>query len=280
MEKIAIITDSSCDLTNEQLGSNNIEMLSLKIIYKDREYRDRTEITSDEIYRNLGIEVPKTSLPAPGDVQELLERLKSEGFTHVLGVFISSGLSGTFNMVKQITSDFKEMKVSLVDSKSLSLGLGFAVLEAAKSAREGMEFNDLVEHVKSLRQKINTYYVIKTLEYLKRGGRIGKVEGTVGDLLNIKPIISVNEEGVYYTYKKVRGRKKSIVELIEIVKSHAGQSIKVGVLHGDAEEEAFKIKEVIATFDYVKEVVLEQISPVLTVHTGPGLLGVVIQELT
>lgn len=280
MEKIAIITDSSCDLTDQFLEEHHVGMLPLKIIYKEKEYRDRVEISCQEIYDRLSTEVPTTSLPSPSDVESMLNRLADEGFTHIIGVFISSGLSGTFNMVRQVADDFKRSTIELIDSKSLSLGLGFAVLDGVKAIEAGEGFKAVVERIKTSAQNAKAFYVIKTLEYLKKGGRIGKVEGTVGDLLNIKPIISVNEEGVYFTYKKIRGRKKSIQELVEIVKERATKPLRIGILHGDAEPEAKEMHGLIQQMNEVKEIFFSQISPVLTVHTGPGLLGVIVQELS
>lgn len=279
MEKIAVITDSTCDLDQEILDQYHIKSIPLRIVYKDREYRDQIEISPEEIYALMPGEVPKTSLPTPEDALKVLNQLVSEGYTHILGVFISSGLSGTFNMMRGLAEDFTGAVIEFVDSKSLSLGLGFPVLGAAKDVEAALTFEQVVANVKETCTKVKTFYVIKTLDYLKAGGRIGKVEGTIGELLDIKPIISINEEGVYYTIKKVRGRKKSIAQLLELVQEKSGTPIRVGVLHGMAEEEGLEMKALIEKMDHVKEVLFTQISPVLTVHTGPGLLGLVVQEL-
>lgn len=279
MEKIAIITDSTCDLEQSLMDRHNIQAIPLRIVYADREYRDRVEITPKEIYDLMPGEVPKTSLPTPEDVLKVLEDLVSQGYTHIVGVFISSGLSGTFNMIHGLASDFKDAIFEPVDSKSLSLGLGFPVLDAAKNIEAGMSFEQVVAGIRETCTKVRTCYVIKTLEYLKAGGRIGKVEGTIGELLDIKPVISINEEGVYYTLKKVRGRKKSISQLIDLVAEKSDVNLRVGVLHGMAEDEALEMRSVVEKMAHVKEVFFSQISPVLTVHTGPGLLGVVMQEL-
>lgn len=279
MEKIAVITDSTCDLDQAILDQHNIKAIPLRIVYTDREYRDQVDISSEEIYALMPGEVPKTSLPTPEDALTVLNALVSEGYTHILGIFISSGLSGTYNMMRGLAEDFTGAVLEFVDSKSLSLGLGFPVLDAAKDVEASLPFEQVVANAKETCNKIKAYYVIKTLAYLKAGGRIGKVEGTIGELLDIKPIISINEEGVYYTVAKVRGRKKSISQLLEFVEKKAGTPIRVGILHGMAEEEGLQMKALIEKMEHVKEVVFTQISPVLTVHTGPGLLGLMIQDL-
>ncbi len=280
MEKIAIVTDSTCDLDQALMDQYGIKAIPLRIVYKDREFRDQVDIKSEDIYALMPQEVPKTSLPTPEDALKVLNELVDAGFTHILGIFISSGLSGTFNMMHGLAEDFKEATLEFIDSKSLSLGLGFSVMDAAKNVKAGLPFDEIVTKAKLTCSKTKTFYVIKTLEYLKAGGRIGKVEGTIGELLDIKPVISINEEGVYYTLKKVRGRKKSIHQLIELVQERATSPVRVGVLHGMAEQEALEIKAIVDKIEQVKEVFFAQISPVLTVHTGPGLLGIVIQELT
>ncbi len=116
MNKIAIVTDSSCDIPKEMMEEHQIHMLPLKIIYKDQEYRDRVEISPEEIYKRFSEEVPTSSLPSPEDTHILLEKLASEGYTHVIGIFISSGLSGTYNMVRTVASDMENLTIELIDS--------------------------------------------------------------------------------------------------------------------------------------------------------------------
>ena len=280
MTKIAIVTDSSCDLTDDIIQKYNIKILPLKIIYSDGEYRDRFEISPEQIYERFEEEIPKSSLPTPDDAITLFKELEQEGTTHVLIITISAGLSGTNNMLRVVSSEFENMIFEILDSKALSLGLGIPVIEAAKEREQSNDFEKVVERAKSVIYGTRAYFVVKTLEYLKKGGRIGKVEGTIGDILQIKPIISINEEGIYYTYKKVRGRTKSIKELREIVAEKAKDKlIKVAVVHGNALEEAKELLEEIKSLKNVKETFFGQISPVLVVHTGPGLVGVITTEI-
>lgn len=280
MNKIAIVTDSTCDLPEELIKSMGIHVLPLKIIYKDREYRDRVEITPEEIYDRFDREIPKSSLPSPEDVLALFTRLIDEGHTHIIGIFISSGLSGTFNMIRSVTEDMTQAVIALVDSKNLSLGAGFAVLETARELARTGDYEKTLAKARDAVTRTRTFYVIKTLEYLRKGGRIGHVEGTIGDLLNIKPIISVDSAGVYYTFRKIRGRNKSVQELFAIGQElMTGKLYDVGILHGNAEEEARGIFDQFRALGNVRDMLLEQISPVLAVHTGPGLVGFVLSEV-
>ncbi len=280
MNKIAIVTDSSSDLPEEVIQSMGIHVIPLRIIYKDQEYRDRVEISPEEIYERFAQEIPKSSLPSPEDALKTFNALIDQGYTHIVGIFISSGLSGTFNMIRSVTEDLKQVVIELVDSKNLSLGAGFPVIEAAKELARTGDFEKVVAKARDAVTRTRTFYVIKTLEYLRKGGRIGHVEGTIGDLLNIKPIISVDPAGVYYTFRKIRGRNKSIQELVAIGQEMMqGKLYDIGILHGNALAEAKEIFEQFRVLGNVREMVLEQISPVLAVHTGPGLVGLVISEV-
>ena len=185
--KTVIVTDSSCDLSDEQLSRYGIRMISLRIVCQNAEYRDRIDIQEDELYELLTHELPKTSLPLPEDVSALYESLAQEGVTDVIHISISSGLSGTFNMVRMITQDFESrMRVHMVDSRTLSMGLGMMVLAAARALEEGATPEEAIERAQTVRRNQLGMFVIRTLEFLRKGGRIGKVEGVVGSLLQIR----------------------------------------------------------------------------------------------
>lgn len=278
-EKVAIVTDSTCDLDNEIAQEYDIKVLPLKVIYPQKEYLDRIEISPQEIYEKMPAEVPSTSLPSPAAIKELFTKLQSEGYTHIISIHISSGLSGTFNVVNTIAREFKDMVIEVLDSKALSLGLGLPVLEAAKTLRETKSFQAALDKAKKTIASIEIYFVVATLDYLKKGGRIGYVAGTIGEFMQIKPIVSINEEGKYFTYDKVRGRKKSLLRLFEIAKEKIGEkAASVAVMNSAAKEEAMEILEKIKTLPGVEKFYAGEIGPVMGVHAGPGLIGVCISR--
>jgi len=278
-EKIAIVTDSTSDIPREIVEQYDIRVIPLRILYQDREYRDQIDITADEVYRRLEQEVPTTSLPAPGDVLALFEQLKSEGFTHVLAIHISSGLSGTAQLISHLAGQVEDMVIRVVDSRSISMGLGYTVIEAARKLTHNVGFEALCTHVQAVLSRMKVYFVLETLEYLKKGGRIGRVAGTLGQILNLKPIITVNEDGVYTTYAKVRGRKQSLERLMEVAKEHLAKPMSnVAVCHGAALEEARDFVQRIKNLGNVGEVLMGHVSPVIGVHTGPGTLGFVVYQ--
>lgn len=278
-DKIALITDTSCDLPQEIIDKYNIHLLPLKIIYKDREYDDRLEISPEEIYARFAEEVPTTSMASRGTATKLFESLRDQGYKKVLAILLSSGLSATYEMVENLSKEFSDMDIRVVNSKSLSIGLGFLVMEGAKLIEENkLQFEEIIENLEEASKKINLFYAVSTLEYLQKGGRIGLVAATIASFIDLKPIISINEEGKYYSHTKVRGRKKSIAKIIEIIEEiSAGKNINIAVMHGDAEEEGLKIKEHFEKKANVKEIFFGQISPALVVHTGPGLVGICYQ---
>lgn len=280
MQKIAIFTDSACDLTDAELKEYGIQFLPLQIIYKDSSYRDRVEISADEVYGNLEVEVPKTSLPTGTDIDALFTELKKEGYTHAIGVMISGGLSGTANSVKLVAEEHPEIETYIYDTKNLSISEGIMALKAAKMVRDGLSFEAIKEALPEEKKSVDTYYCLATLEYLIKGGRIGKVSGTIGQMLNIKPIIYVNEEGIYVTLDKARGTKQAYMKLVSILKENLEKTkCKVYVMHGGAKKEAQDMVERIKDLPGILSLEFRQISPALGVHTGRGLIGIAVERM-
>ena len=280
MQKIAIFTDSACDLTDAELKEYGIRFLPLQIIYKDSSYRDRVEISADEVYGNLEVEVPKTSLPTGTDIDALFTELKKEGYTHAIGVMISGGLSGTANSVKLVAEEHPEIETYIYDTKNLSISEGIMALKAAKMVRDGLSFEAIKEALPEEKKSVDTYYCLATLEYLIKGGRIGKVSGTIGQMLNIKPIIYVNEEGIYVTLDKARGTKQAYMKLVSILKENLEKTkCKVYVMHGGAKKEAQDMVERIKDLPGILSLEFRQISPALGVHTGRGLIGIAVERI-
>lgn len=282
MSRIALITDTTGDLPESTIQKYNIHVLPFRIIYKDREYKDKYEITPEEVYGNLEKEVPTSSFPSLEDMENLFAKLEQEGYTHVIAVVLSSGLSGIYNGMKVASENFPNLTTYICDSQSISLGEGALAEEVAKLIAEGKEFDSIIDEIPSIKKRIHLFFVVGTLEYLKRGGRIGKVSGTIAEMLNIKPIISVdNEDGKYFTYDKVRGRKQSLSRLVEIgTKFLDEKKCRIYVMHGDSEADSKKVFDILKQHPNAAEAVLGGcISPVSGVHSGPGLVGLVVVEL-
>jgi len=279
-QRIALVTDSTCDLDQNTVRRHNIHVLPLHVIYRDRTYRDRVDITPEEVYAGLREEVPTTSTPSPQEAVDLLTGLRDSGCSHVVAVHISGGLSGTADTVRLAASQVPGLTTEIVDSRSLSMGLGFIVEQAARSIEEGFPLAAIVDRARQMVAKSKAFYVLKTLEYLRRGGRIGSVAAAVAGALDLKPIISIDEDGRYYGHSRVRGRRQSLRALFDITREAVESGMnQVAVMHGGAREEALELFDRVKTLPGVTRTVFGQIGPVLVVHTGPGLVGVALTRV-
>ena len=281
-EKIAVVTDSTSDLTKEDLEKYGIKSIPLKVIYSDAQYHDRVDITPAEVYESFEREIPTTSMPSPQEIMDVYNELKDEGYTHIISIHISSGLSATYSNCIMVADQIEGIEVEVVDSKMLSKGLGRLVLYANSLVSSAeLSFEEIIEKVEAKKDKIEVFFVVETLKYLKKGGRIGKVSGTIAEFLNIKPIIAIDEEGEYFTFDKVRGRSRSLKKMYSIIKDKIveGKEYVVDVMNAAAEEEAKGLLDKFKDLKQVKETYFSEISPVMVVHTGPGLIGVVLTEM-
>lgn len=280
MQKIAILTDSASDLTKELMEQYNIKFAPFRIIYSDREYEDKIDISPNEMYASLKREIPTTSLPSIEGIEKILCSLEKEGYTHVISINISSALSGTSNSVRLVLEDHPKLISYVYDTKTLCMAEGAIVIEAAKLVKAGKSFEEIIEVLPSFREKSHCYFTLNTLEYLKKGGRIGKVAGTIGELLNLKPIIHVGDDGIYHTYAKLRGRKQSINKLFEVLTEYLAKGkCNLWVIEGDSLEAGTELYNSIKSLNNVNEVNIATVGPALGVHTGPGLIGLIIQEV-
>lgn len=279
-EKIAIIADSACDLPQNFIEELGITILPLKVIYPYGQFSDRIDIQPMEVYNRMPAEIPTTSMPSLQEIKAAMENALQQGYTHLIAIALSSGLSGTYQAMKLAAKDFDNIVIQVFDTRTLSMATGWMVLDAARNIAAGFSFDKVIEKLEALQPRVQAYYIVETLEYLRKGGRIGLVAGMLGDLLNLKPIISVNQEGKYYTYAKVRGYKKSIDRLMEIVAERVGnRPFNLAVMHGGAKAEGEKMLAKLSKMPNLKELIFSDISPVLGVHTGPGLIALCFYEV-
>lgn len=278
-EKIALVTDTSCDLSDEQLARYDIAMVSLRVVAAAGEFRDRVEINQEEMYALLKNELPKTSLPLPEDITALYSSLRDRGCTRVLHISLSAGLSGTYNMCRMLAEEAEGIRVDVVDSRTLSCGLGLLVLTAAEMLEAGHTVEEVIAALEEKRKTQLGCFVIRTLEYLRKGGRIGMVEGVVGSILQIKPVIYVNPDGVYQTLNKARGFGNAIETMfMEFVHRYQGRPVRLAVVHGNSLADAEKFLERFKEKLDVCSAFISPVSPVLAIHTGPGLVGAIVQD--
>lgn len=275
--KIALLVDSGMDMPPELVEKGGVFVAPLNIMYKNETYMDRVEISPEEIYARLHEEIPKTSLPSYTYVEKLIAEIKEQGYREVICITISSGLSGTHNSLRLALEEHPELDSFLVDTKSIGIGGGIEAAFLKNEIDNGLSFEELKKIATDLPNKGRVFFSIPTLEYLKKGGRIGLVTSILGSALNLNPIISCNEDGIYYTVSKARGRKKSLSKMLDSVEKTLGNATTydLGVAYGNDKEEARELMELMKTrFKNYRHFYFGEVSPVLGAHTGPGVIGV------
>ena len=213
--KIAVLTDSGCDVPQNFREKYNIFMLPLRVMYPEKDYDDGVNIDPMMVYRRFPDEYPSTSTPSLAEVQDMFDRIRAEGYEKIIAVTISSGLSGTFNTIRLAAEQQDEMEIYVFDTKNISVASGIWAIWAAVKLENGWTFEEVIAGLKNKIYDSKVMFYMDTLKYLKKGGRIGKVTSVVGEVLNLKPIISCNEEGIYYTVGLIRGAKQGKKKLLK-----------------------------------------------------------------
>ena len=284
-QKIALLTDSCADISPQLARENHIFMVPLRILCADGEYLDGVNIRAADIYRRLQAgELPQTSLPAGEDIGKALRQIVAEGYDGVIAVMLSSGLSGTFNLTRVIAEECRGMlQVKVFDSLNGSLGLGMTVLQLAEDIQNGMGWRELTERrAPQLIAGSFPFFSVDTLEYLQKGGRIGKVTATAGMLLQIKPLLTFAPDGQLQSVAKVRGRHQVIDKLVALTVQRCGEHKRynLAVANGGAPEGMAQVKEkltaALPNYDHIWE---GEIDGTLSVYIGDGILGAAVQVL-
>lgn len=271
-----IVTDCAADMSNEELENLGIVQAPLFIQFPEGEVNS-ADISADEFYNRLEAmrpQIPTTAQPSSGIFAELYRRLAHMD-KNILSVHISSGLSGTINSARDGGEQVKgEANVSFWDTLTLSGGERFQVMAAAMADKAGWAMDKINERLTRIREKTEVIYTLDTLEYLARGGRIGRVQAMAGALLNLKPVIRVDTDGRYSTVAKGRSIGKSISIIADhLVEKYGNAPVWVTVLHGRFAEKADQLTEEFKQKLNVAKLEVQRISPVLGVHTGPGIVG-------
>lgn len=273
MKKIHIVTDSSCDLTNEECGKLGIHVVPLTIQMDGKSYIDGVDVKRETFLDLLKTakNFPKSSQPAPGQFKEMYEKIAQQGDI-IISIHVASALSGTLESARQ-GAEMTNIDVITVDSKFIALALGIQVREAAKMRNEGRTVDEIIDRLTHIQKNTKFYVFLDTLENLLRSGRIGKGKSVIGSLLNIKPI-AILENGQYIPVSKVRSHKKAIQYLFkQFVEDTKGKIVQaIGFSHANGMEPiGNQLKEKLESLGFQIEVKIT--SPVISTHTGDGGLG-------
>lgn len=269
---VRVVTDSTCDLPVEIVNQLGIKVIPLYIRIGDRDLLDGIDISRDDFYKELPgfSDHPTTAVPSPQKFHAVYGSLAEEGAAEVLSIHISSTLSATIDVARTAAAEMDSVQVTVVDSGQLSLGIGFLVHTAAQMAAHGASVAEILPVLEDQKKRTHVWALLDTLKYLRRSGRMSRVMATIGELLDIKPILTMFN-GVSKA-EKVRTTRKGLARLINKLTELAPFE-KIAFLHSNAYNEALALQAAIRELLPDREIWVEVINPVLGAHIGPGVVG-------
>ena len=277
MNSVQIVTDSSCDLPEDLINQFGIGIVPLKIRFGQTEFVDRLELTTDQFWEKCREtdELPSTAAPAPGAFIAEFQRAADEGASGVVAIVLSGELSATIEAAQQAAREVEgNIDVRVVDSRTVTLGLGAVVVAAAQAAKGGADIDEVSNIATDSAARTHVHAALDTLENLRKGGRIGAAGSLLGSMLSIKPLIEVRD-GVVEPAGKQRTRTKALNYLVKVVEEHAQQIESIYVTHAacdDVDSFVERIQSLVQT-----DVLVGQIGPVVGAHAGIGTIGVAFQ---
>ncbi len=280
MTRVAIVTDSTTCIPQQLLDDLEIHWLPYYIHRGDEELLDLVTITPEEFYiwMETAEDLPKTACPGTGDYLSKYTQLAEEGFKEIVSIHMTSKGSGAYQAARSAQEMIKDklphLVIEVIDTLNVSMCHGWMVIEAARTALEGKSLSEVVQRVQQMVPVTRMLQTADTLKYLYMGGRIGRAQHLVGSVLNLKPLISM-EDGIIVPVGTARSRKRAYKIMVEKIESAVGfmGKIKIAYVHAAAEGEAYKIKELVEARLTVMESIIAELSPALGVHTGPGTAG-------
>ncbi|GAB4431256.1 MAG: DegV family protein [Anaerolineales bacterium] len=277
MSKIALVTDSTAYIPPEITKQYDLTIMPQVLVWGEDTYQDGVDIQPDEFYARLQTAktMPTTSQVSIAAMKTTFEDLAEKGF-HVLGIFISSKLSGTMQsatQAKDMLGSASE-KVTILDSNTTAMAMGFQVLATARAIEDGANLDEAIATAKKAREHTGVFFAVDTLEFLHRGGRIGGAQRFLGTALNMKPVLAL-VDGRVEAVERIRTKKKAVARILDLVEEQVqGKSpIRVATLHANVEAEAKELLETAGKRMDLTESILTSVSPVVGTHAGPGVVG-------
>ena len=271
---IKIVIDSTADMPSALVQEYGITVVPLNVHFGTEVFRDSIEISPDEFYKRLASspKLPTTSQPTVGDFLEVYQEL-SNTTDEIVSIHVSDKLSGTLNSANQAKGQYTgKARIEIVDSEHVSMGLGMVAIAASKAAQGGASIEDVVKEAKQTISKVQFVGIVDTLEYLEKGGRIGKAQALVGSILRLKPLLTV-KNGEVHPLEKIRTRSKGIDRLCDIVKEHAPLE-SLAVVYTTTPDDAAQLADRLRPLVPSGDIPISQVGPVVGTHAGPGVLGI------
>lgn len=276
MKRIAIVTDSSAYLPNIFIAEHNIHVIPLRIHWEDSTLLDGIDINPSQFYDRLekSATIPTTSQPSAGDFEEIFKKLSAH-YDSIIVILISSGISGTVQSAEIALKTFSEIPVEIVDSHSTSAGLGMIVKAVAQAVSEGKTLQEIKLLADGIVKRLNLFFVVDTLEYLHRGGRIGGASRFLGTALNIKPVLYFDKDGKIDGLERVRTKNKALKRLIELTVENTGdKQAVINLIQANAQNEAEQFRNEVLGYFPGNQIDIYELSPVIGTHVGPGTIGI------
>ena len=282
MRNYCITTDSNSDLPKEYIEKLGTTIIPQYYSFGDTVYGDELNMPPAEFYERMkNGELPKSQANNPAVIEEKFRALLEQGMD-IIHIAFSSALSGSYNNVcmvaRELSEEYPDAKITVIDSLNVSLGESIMVIHANDLKANGASYEKVVETLESFKQHINVQFTVDDLFHLQRGGRVSKTTAVLGSALNLKPFLYVNDTGALSSDGTIRGRKKSLRELVNRMKTTLEEdtdaSLPVGVVHGNCPEEAQAVADLIKEETSFTNVIINDISPSIGTHAGPGALGV------
>ncbi len=280
MNKIAVVTDSTADLPKELAEKNNISVIPLKVFFGDDEYLDGVNLPHGEFIKKLKTSevFPTTSQPSPGEFMMLYKKLAEQGYDKIISLHISSKLSGTVDSAKMAKPMVKDIDIRIVDSLNTSLGLGLLALRASSLAKDTGNIDELLKTIEPEIKGIKIFFSVSSLDHLIKNGRIGKAQGFFGNLLDLKPLLAIQDGlGEIIPLKKVKGKDKVVDEIIGLItNSYEKNKCKygIGIVHSGMEEEAKYIQKTLSEKIGNETIITGNVGAVIGSHVGPEVIGI------
>ena len=273
MPNVKIVTDSLADIPASILKELDITTIPCVVRFGDHEYYDRVDLYPSEFYQKLRTSpvLPTTSQPAIGIFEDLYRKLAATT-DQILAIHTIASLSGIYNASRVAAENIKTARIELIDSKQVTMSLGWLVILAARAAKDGRTLDEIKQIVEDTKTRVHIIAMLGTLEYAQRGGRLGKGKALVGTLLNVKPLLSVID-GEIMPVENVRTQKRALQRLVEIVLA-SGPIQELAVIHAEAPDHARQLRELLAETFPEEHIVMSETGPVLGSHVGPGAVGI------
>lgn len=274
--KLAVITDSSAYLSAETLQREDLFVLDIPVNIDGEEYVEGINLTAEEFYQKMAqaSELPKTSQPSIAKLDEILTSLKEQGYTHALGLFLSSGISGFYQNIQYMVDDYESLTIAFPDTLITSAPLGIMVESVFNWRDQGDDFAIIQDKLAIQISRTSAFIMVDDLDHLVKGGRLSNGAAILGNLLSIKPILYFNDQGVIEVYEKVRTEKKATKRLIEIIKeTTASDQYRVIVIHGNAPEKAEELRQHLLESGVGTDISLATFGSVIGTHLGSGSIA-------